>query len=84
MTTFHLWEEGWDKVTLCKSKVLTENDNFSFWGGRVKQHFANLKSNLKVATFHFQGEVGGMGKVALLLCWGNLANFIFTFDTQSA
>ena len=54
------------------------------FGGEVGQGggkavLCKLKSNLKLATFHFLGG----GKVALLPCWGNLANLTLTFGTQS-
>ena len=52
------------KVPTLESRL--GNGNFSLVGGGggevLNHHFANLKSNLKVATFHFQGGGGGVGE----------------------
>ena len=52
-------------MSLYKSKVLTENDHFSFLGRGLKYHFKNLKSWLKMTTFHFWG------------CWWGREKFHF-------
>ena len=67
---------------VCKSKVLTERNNFSFLGW-VKHYFANLLSWLKETTLYFL--VGGRGASL-----GENGNFSFpqqtlalTFGTRS-
>ena len=56
------------------------SDNCSILRGSVNQHFANLKSWLKVATFHVRGRGGGEGVMRIRV---NQQALALTFGTRS-